>query len=83
MVDGISRPNDQTGTGEPRSTAERPTVLPGEPEQDDVFRPPDEGRTEREVNRSGSGGSGGPTDGEPGEEGSGPESMEDSLSGDG
>jgi hypothetical protein len=81
MVHVTSDPNEQTGTGEPRSTADGPTVPPGQSEQDDVFRPPDGERTEHEINRSGSGGSGGPADGDPSEEGSGSGSMEDLLSG--
>jgi hypothetical protein len=52
MVHVTSDPNEQTGTGEPRSTADEPTLPHDEPEQDDVFRPPDEGRTEHQINRS-------------------------------
>jgi hypothetical protein len=81
MVDVTSDPNKQTGTGEPRSTVERPSVSPGEPEHEDVFEPPDEEQTFQEVNRSGSGGSGGPREGDPREEGSGSASMEDMLAG--
>jgi hypothetical protein len=54
MVQLTSDPNEQTGTGEPRDTVDGPTTSPGEPERDDVFRPPDEERTERDINRSGS-----------------------------
>jgi hypothetical protein len=78
-----SDPSKQTGTGEPRSALERRSVSTGEPEHADVFEPPDEEQTILEVNRSGSGGSGGPLDGDPREEGSGSASMEDMLAGEG
>jgi hypothetical protein len=83
MVDVTSDPNKQTGTGAPRSTVERPPEPPDEPEHEDVFEPPDEEQTIAEVNRSGSGGSGGPREGDPREEGSGSASMDDMLAGEG
>jgi hypothetical protein len=83
MVDVTSDPSKQTGTGEPRSALERPSVPPDEPEHEDVSEPPDEEQTFQEVNRSGSGGSGGPREGDPREEGSGSASMEDMLAGEG
>lgn len=83
MVHVTSDPNEQTGTGEPRSAADRLAVPPAEPGHTDVFEPPDEEQTVREVNRSGSGGSGGPREGDARQEGSGSESMEDMLAGDG
>jgi hypothetical protein len=76
-----SDPNQQTGTGEPRSTADGTTGRNDEAKHDDVREPPDEARTTREINRSGSGGSGGPSDGDPGEEGSGSGSLEEILGG--
>ena len=79
MVDVTSDPEQQTGTGEPRS-APGPSEAP-EGERRDTLRPPDPERTRREINRSGSGGSGGPVEGDPGEEGSGSGSMEDMLAG--
>ena len=81
MVRVTSDPSKQTGTGEPRSTVERSSGAPAEPEHDDVLEPPDEEQVFQEVNRSGSGGSGGPREGDPREEGSGSASMEDMLSG--
>lgn len=47
----------------------------------DPLRPPDERTVHREINRSGSGGSGGSLDGDPREEGSGSESTEEMLAG--
>jgi hypothetical protein len=78
-----SHPTKQTGTGAPRSALERPSSAPGDPEHEDVLEPPDEEQTILGVNRSGSGGSGGPTEGDPREEGSGSASMEDMLAGEG
>ena len=73
-------PEQQSGTGEPRSapgSGEDPDA-----EGQDTLRPPDPEETRRTVNRSGSGGSGGPAEGDPREEGSGSGSLEDMLAGD-
>jgi hypothetical protein len=64
----------QTGTGTPRSADRGPAESGGVA---------DETATEElHINRSGSGGSGGPSTSEPDSEGSGPASMEELLGGD-
>ena len=78
MVEVTSDPEEQTGTGEPRSSR-GPSEDHGA-EREDPLRPPDPEETRREINRSGSGGSGG-GEGDPGEEGSGSGSLEDMLAG--
>lgn len=80
MAGAASDPEKQSGTGEPRSSGHL-TQDDGS-EREDSLRPPDEEQTRREVNRSGSGGSGGPVEGDPREEGSGSRSLEDMLAGD-
>jgi hypothetical protein len=80
MVDVTSDPDKQTGTGEPRSAPE-PVARP-DAEVEDTLRPPDPEETRHAVNRSGSGGSGGPVEGDPAEEGSGSASLQEMLAGD-
>ena len=80
MVDLTSDPEGQTGTGEPRSSPGPSEAPDGDPI--DTLRPPGLEETRRQINRSGSGGSGGPVEGDPREEGSGSGSLEDMLAGD-
>jgi hypothetical protein len=78
MVDEVSRPEEQTGTGEPRT---RPAPTGVETEVQDGMSPPTERSIRLAIPRSGSGGSGGPEEGDPREEGSGSGSLEEMLSG--
>ena len=78
MAQMSHRPEEQTGTGEARSTPE-PTRAAS---ADDPFRPPDVEEAVDDVNRSGSGGSGGPVEDDPHAERQGPRSLEDLLAGD-
>lgn len=79
MVEVTSDPEEQTGTGESRSAS--PPSEDHEAERDHPLRPDEPEETRGEINRSGSGGSGGPLEGDPSEEGSGSRSLDDMLGG--
>jgi hypothetical protein len=60
MTQPRQRPEQQTGTGEARSSPP-----PTQPDRvQDPLRPPDPEEVRDQINRSGSGGSGGPSDGD-------------------
>ena len=67
MVDPTNDPDQQSGTGEPRSDSGPGTSLDDEQVRD-TRQPPDEIEVRQGINRSGSGGTGGPAEGDQGED---------------
>ena len=64
MVDTTNDPAQQSGTGESRSDPGPGSSVDDE-EVRDTRQPPDEADVRQQVNRSGSGGTGGPADDDP------------------